>query len=222
MTVELGTVNADELGLASYADTAGTAHTGSVNHDGIEADICGDFIFLGEQAAELHHDGRTDGKYLVHLLALNHFLDTYSNNTLLAVRTVVGHDDNLVRALANLVLEDDKVFATTGQNADYAIACSLQSLDDGEHGSNTNTTTCTNYSTEVGNVSGLAKGTYNVCDVITFLQSAELRSTGTNGLYHKGDGSLLRVTTCNGKGYTLAFLAYANNYEMASLTRFCN
>ena len=36
MTVKLRTVYAYELGLAAYAYTAGTAHTGTVNHDGVE------------------------------------------------------------------------------------------------------------------------------------------------------------------------------------------
>ena len=96
MTVELGAVNTDELCLTTYADTAGTTHSGTVHHNGVEADICGNLIFLGEQAAEFHHDGRTDGKYLVHLLALDYLFDTNSYNALLAIRTVIGHDDNLV------------------------------------------------------------------------------------------------------------------------------
>ena len=35
-TIKLRTVDADKLGLATDSQTAGTAHTGTIHHDGIE------------------------------------------------------------------------------------------------------------------------------------------------------------------------------------------
>ena len=96
MTVELRAVHADKLGLAANTYTTSTTHTCAIHHDGIEADISRDLIFLSQQAAELHHDGRTDGKALIDLLALDDFFHTDSHHALLAVRTVVGHNDDLI------------------------------------------------------------------------------------------------------------------------------
>ena len=96
MTIKLGTVNTYKASLASYCDTASTTHTCAVHHDSVQRYVCGDFVLLGQQAAELHHDSRTDGKALVHLLALNNFLHTNGYHTLFAIRAIVGHDDNLV------------------------------------------------------------------------------------------------------------------------------
>ena len=43
------------------------------------------------------------------MLLLNELLDTNRHDTFLTVRSVVGHDDHLIRRLAHLVLEDDKI-----------------------------------------------------------------------------------------------------------------
>ena len=96
MTVELWAIHADELRLAANTYTTSTTHTCAVNHDGIEADISRDLIFLSQQAAELHHDGRADGKALIDLLALDDFFHADGHHALLAVRTVVGHDDDFI------------------------------------------------------------------------------------------------------------------------------
>ena len=46
-TVKLRTIYADKLGLAADGKTAGTAHTGTIYHDGIERYISREIIFLG-------------------------------------------------------------------------------------------------------------------------------------------------------------------------------
>ena len=49
-SVELRTVDADELGLSTNCKTTSTAHTSTVNHDSIETDICRDSVFLCHKA----------------------------------------------------------------------------------------------------------------------------------------------------------------------------
>ena len=77
MTIKLGAINANELGLTTYGDTASTTHTCTVYHDGVERYVGGDLIFLGEEAYELHHDGRANSEAFVYLLALDNALDTF-------------------------------------------------------------------------------------------------------------------------------------------------
>ena len=95
-TVKLRTVDADKLGLSADSQTAGTAHTGTVHHDSIERYISREIVFLGQETAELHHDRRTDGEYLVDMLLIDELFDTHGNNTFLAVAAVVGHDDEFI------------------------------------------------------------------------------------------------------------------------------
>ena len=45
--IKLRTVDADKLGLAADGETAGSAHTGTIHHDGVERYICREIVFLG-------------------------------------------------------------------------------------------------------------------------------------------------------------------------------
>ena len=85
VTVEFRTVYANELGLSTYSDTTSTTHTGTVHHDCIQRYIGWDFVFLSQQATELHHDSRTDSETFVYLFALDDTFDTFSNQTLSTV-----------------------------------------------------------------------------------------------------------------------------------------
>ncbi len=46
-TIKLRTIDADKLGLAADGKTAGTAHTGTIYHDGIKRYISRKIVFLG-------------------------------------------------------------------------------------------------------------------------------------------------------------------------------
>ena len=70
-------------------------------------------MFLGSEVRELHHDGRTNGEDLVDMFLLDKLLDTNSYHTLLAIRAVISHDDDLVRRFTNLIFKDNQVFRTT-------------------------------------------------------------------------------------------------------------
>ena len=214
MAVELGTIDADEAGLATDGDAAGTAHASAIDHDGVERNIRGDAIFLGQQTAEFHHDSRTDGKDLVHTLALDHLLNAYGDYTLLAIRPVVSHDDDFVRVLTYLVLEDDKILAASCQHADNTIAGSLQSLDDGQHRSHAHTTAGTDDGAEVLDVSSLAQGTYDIREFVAHVEVAQLGAGVTHLLHHEGDGACLHIGIGNGERHTFALLTDADDDEM--------
>ena len=114
-SVELWSIDADELCLASDGESACTAHTCTVNHDGVERYLARDVVLLSCKVRELHHDWRANGEYLIHVwLLFDKLLDTNGYYTFLAVATVVGHDDHLVTTLAYLVFKDDKVFRASG------------------------------------------------------------------------------------------------------------
>ena len=83
--IKLRTVNADELRLATNGQTASTAHTRTIYHDGVQADFARNIMLLSGEVRELHHNGRTNGKNLVDMFLLNEFLDTNGNDTFLAI-----------------------------------------------------------------------------------------------------------------------------------------
>ena len=104
------------------------------------------------------------------MLLLNELLDTNRHDTFLTVRSVVGHDDHLIRRLAHLVLEDDKILRTTSHHAEDTVTCSLQSLDDRQHGRNTQTATSTDNSAVVLDLRRIAKWAYYVSYVVADLK----------------------------------------------------
>ena len=83
MGIELRAIDADELGLTAYRDTARAAHTGTIDHDCIEAGFGRNVILGGCEGDELHHDSRTDRDTLIDLLAVNDLLHTYGDDSLL-------------------------------------------------------------------------------------------------------------------------------------------
>ena len=83
MGIELRSIDADELGLTAYRDTARAAHTGTIDHDCIEAGFGRNVILGGREGDELHHDSGTDRDTFIDLLTVNDLLYTYGDNTLL-------------------------------------------------------------------------------------------------------------------------------------------
>ena len=218
VAVELGAIDADEARLAADGDAAGTTHSRSIHHDGVQGHVGADIIFLGQQAAELHHDGRTDGKHLIHLLALDHLLDTHGHDTLLTIRTIVGHDDNLIRVLAHLVLQDNQILRAACEHADDAVAGSLQRLDDRQHRGHSYPTPGTDHGAEILDMSSLAQRAYDVRQFIAHIQVAELRGAHAHLLHDEGDGASLRVSISNGQRHALTLLAHADDDEVTGTT----
>ena len=70
--IEVGAVDASELGHAAHLDAAAAAHTGAVNHDGVERRGDGGVVLLGGEGRELHHRNGADAEDLAHGLVLQH------------------------------------------------------------------------------------------------------------------------------------------------------
>ena len=168
--IELRTVDADELRLATNGQTAGTAHTRTIDHDGVQRHFAGDVMLLGGEVRELHHDRRTDGKNLVYVFLFDELLDTDSHHALLAIRAIVGHDDDLVRRLAYLIFQYNKILGTASHDAEHTVALGFQGLDDGQHGSYAQSATCTNHGSVVLDASRVTQRTNNISYKITLTE----------------------------------------------------
>ena len=173
-SIKLRTIDTYELCFATNGESASTTHTSAVDHDGIERDVGRNVVFLCEQATELHHDRRANGKHLVNVFLLDELFDADSDNPLFASRTIVGHDDNLVGIFANLVFQDYQVFVATCQYGEHSVASSLESIDDREHWCYTNATSGADDGAELFYVSRVTKWTNNIGDEVALVEIAEL------------------------------------------------
>ena len=172
-TIELRTIDADELRLAANRESAGTAHTRTIHHDRIQRYFAGDIVLLSREVREFHHDGRADGEHLIDVLLLEKLLHSDSYHALLAVRAIIGHDDHLVRAFANLVLKDNQILRATSHHREHTVASGLQRLDNRQHRSHAQTTTGTDDGAVFLNLRGIAQRAYHVSHIVTLIECTE-------------------------------------------------
>ena len=91
MSVEFRTIHAAEHRLASHGDPAGPAHSGGINHNGIQADHGLHPLPLRQFAQELHHRHRSDPHHQFHLILLiEDLLEDIRHETMMAVTSVIG------------------------------------------------------------------------------------------------------------------------------------
>ena len=179
-------------------------------------------MLLGREVRELHHDRRTDGEDLIDMLLFDKLLDTYRHHTFLTIRSVVGHDDHLIRTLAHLVFQDNQILRTTGHHTQDTVACCFQGLDDGQHRGYTKSTTCTDHSTVFFDLRGVTQWTHHIGHVVTDIQLTEFHRRETHLLYHQCNRTFLNVCTGNGQWHTLTFLADTYNHEVTGFTTLRN
>ena len=219
VAVKFRTIDADELRLSAHRDAARTAHARTIDHDGVQAHVGWYIIFLRQQTAELHHDGRTDGEALVHVFALNHLLHAHGHYTLLAITAVVGHDYDFVRIFTHLFFQDDQFLRTSGQHRDHAVARLLERLDDGQHRSNAHAATSAEHCAVAFDVGSLAERTHHVGDVVACVQPAQFGRRVADRLHHQRNRSLHRVAVCNRERDAFALLAHTHDDEVAGTAR---
>ena len=221
-SIKLRTVDADELGLASDGQAAGATHTRSVHHDGVEGNVGREIVFLGQEAAELHHDRRTDGKDLVDVLLVDEFLDTNGYHAFLAVATVIGHDDEFVAGTANFLFHDDQFLVSSGDDREHSVASCFQGTDDREHRGYADTTTSTDDRTEILDVGRISERTYHVVNLLALIECAEFGRGEPYLLNHQGDSSLFDVGIGNGERHTLTVGIHTDDDEVTCLAALGN
>ena len=217
MAVKFRSVYTNEFGLSTDGNTTSTAHTCTIHHDCIQRNISRYFIFLSQQTNKFHHDSGADSKTFVYFLPFNDFFHAFGYQSFASIRTVIGHNDDLVCAFAHLFFKDNQLFATSGKYGNNAITGSFQSLYDREHGSHAYTTTCTNHCSEVFNMSSLSQRTYYIGDVIALIQFAKAGRGEAYFLYYQSDSAAYGVSRCNSQWHTFAFFAYTYNDEVSCL-----
>ena len=162
MRIELRSINADELCLTAYGYTARAAHTGSIDHDCIQAGFCRDIVFCCCKRHELHHDSRADGDTFINGLAIDHFFDTYGHDALFAHRAIVSHDDKFIGPLREFLFQNDEVFVTCGEDSNDFVSGFFQGLSDRQHRCSTYATASAYYGSVVLNTCCATERSYDV------------------------------------------------------------
>ena len=107
------------------------------------------------------------------MLLIDELFDADSNNTFLAVTSVIGHDNQFITGSANFIFHDYQFLVATCNNREYAIACSFEGTHDREHRSDTYTTASTYHCTIVLDMGWVAERTYYVVNLIAFVEITE-------------------------------------------------
>ena len=218
VTVEFGTVNTCKLGFATNGQTAATAHAGAVDHDGVHGSQSLDAVALGQLANKLHHGQGAQGDDLVVLLAgVDQPLQTGGNQTLTCVRTVVGHNKQLVGQSADFLFQNNQILVTEADNSVNGNAHLVQFTDNGEADSAAGTA-CNNANALcAGQIGGVTQRANNVCDVFAGLLVAHQLSGSTSNLEYKANGTLFDIPVFDGQGEAFAIFGNTQNAKLACL-----
>ena len=204
-TVKVGAIDAGELGLAANGQTAAAAHAGAIDHDGVHGNNGLHAEGLGGSNDKLHHDQRTDGDdFIVVLAVLDQFLQRSSNNALLAMGAIVGHQEHLVGHSTELVLQDHQILVAEANDGVDLAAHFMQLLGDGESNGAAHAAAHNCHLLQAGGMRGDAQGANKVMNVVTLIQVVQLDGGTANDLEDDGDGALLAIVIGDGQGDPLA------------------
>ena len=178
---------------------------------------------LGGLDDEFHHDQRSDGDDFIKVGAIDDLLlQRGGNNTLIAVGTVVGHNDKLIAAGAELILQDDQVLIAETDNAGNLGALGMQCLGDGQCDSTADAAADNADILQALNLGGFAQGADEVVDSLALFQRVQLHGAGTHHLEDDGNRTGLAVETGDGQGNALGIFLRADNDELTGLCLLCD
>ena len=173
---------------------------------------------LGSLGNELHHGHGADGENLVKLLAgLQQLLQGLGDQTMTAIGTVVGHENEAVGNFFELVLKNDDVLAAETDNDGDLGAGFLKAPGRGQSNGTAHAAANDTDLLLTLNRGRLAQRANKVPDVVTLVQLTQGLGGEANLLEDDGDGAGLLVGTGDSQGNTLAHLINAENDELACL-----
>ena len=170
---------------------------------------------------KLHHNQRSDGDNLVKVGTIhNLLLQRGGDNALLAVGAVIGHDDELIAAGAELVLENDQILVAEADNAGDLGTLLMQCLGHGQRNGTADAAADHTDVLQALNLGGLAQRADEVMHGLALLEGVQLHGTGTHNLEDDGHSARITVIARDGQGDSLGVLLGADNDKLAGLRLF--
>ena len=216
--VELGAVDAGELGSLGGEHAAAAAHAGAVDHHRVEADHRLDPVRPGRLGDRLHHPGRPDRQHEVDLPArLDQGLELVGHEPLEAVGAVVGRDQQLVADRADLLLEDHQLLVPRSDDRDHVVAGLLHGPGRRVGDRRADAAADHHHRAVELDVRGLAQRPDQVEDRIAGVQHVEQLGRLADALDDDRDRPLLRVGIGDGQRDALAVGVQPEDDELAGL-----
>ena len=217
VSVEIGPIHAGEFHPAAHGNAAAAAHSGAVDHDGIEADHGLDAGRPGDLGAGLHHYRGTDGEDLVDVgMAAQRLGEAVGHEALEAGGAVVGAEDQLIAILAEFLLPEDKRLRAKADDADDVAAVLLEGAQLREDRGDAQAAADADDLSPEANVRGATHGA-GEAEERGALEARRLHFPGglSDGLDHEGDGPLLAVKIGDGERDSLAAFMGEDDDELA-------
>jgi len=218
--VKFRAVDADELRLAAYGGAAAAAHTGTVDHDRIEADDGIDPRRTGHVADGFHHDNRADAhdkSNLVGAALFDYLFQDIGDKTVMSVSAVIGGDIKGGARLLHFFFEDEHSLGAGADYGDDLVACLEKSLAMGRTGATPTAAAYADNGAELFNMTGLPSGRRHRevrCPARTSRASEWMCPLPEDD----GDGALLAVIIRDCQGDTLSHVVAAYNDKLLGLT----
>ena len=117
MSVKLWSVYACEFHFVSNDQTAGTAHSCTINHDRVHADNCRDLQFLCKETDKFHHDHWTDcNTYIIFVSIIYKFFDHCCNHSGMSVGPIICTWVIVTRYSFHSIFKDQHIFCLCSDN----------------------------------------------------------------------------------------------------------
>ena len=218
--VELGTVDAGELGLAADRHAAAAAHAGAVDHEGVQGDGRGDPIGTREIGHGLHHGHRADSVDRLRPRAVRgveQALERRRDEAGLAEGAVFGGQQQLAGDGAELVAQHDIRGAAPADDGDELVAGAGQRLGERvEHGG-AGAAAHTDDLAHLGDVRGPAERSGDVLQGLAGGHGHDVLRAAPYGLDDQGDGAGRRIVVGDREGDALAVGSGAHDDELSGL-----
>lgn len=204
MAIEFGAVDADELGLAADGDAATAAHTGAIDHDGIEGDDGFDVVGLGGIGAELHHEWGSDGDDEVWGWCLfTAFAEGLGDEGFSAEGAVVGAEDEGMGDGAHFGFKDEELSGTGAEDDGEGVTGGFQGLGDGVQGGGADAAADADDGAVIFDLGRAAEWADEVGDRLADVECGELAGGGADDLEDEGDPAFGGVGVGDGEGDAL-------------------
>ena len=231
MTVKFRTVYAGKFHFISYHNTTGSAHAGTVHHDRVHADNSRNVQFLCCQAAEFHHDHRTN-RYAV-IIYFSFFcyqvFDHFCYHSASSVRTVIGCNIEIACHFGKFLFQDNQIFCLCTDNNIRINAVLMQPFHLWIYWCSTYTTSYKKdlflfyfFERLCAQVRRLSQRTYEITESISCLQCGKFLCGRSDRLEYNSNCTGFSVIVTNSQRNTLADFIHFYDDKLSRQTMLCN
>ena len=221
VAVEIRAVHAGELHVAAHRDAAGTAHSGAIHHDRIEADDGRNAGGPGDFAARLHHRDGPDGDHFTDVLFGGQDVgQRVGDEAVAAVAAIIGGDNEFVATFAELIFPEHQVAIAEADDGDGPVPRFFVRTQLGIDGSDAESAAHQHHGAfQLADVARQTQRADEIEDHIALAQGQHLIRGFADGLYHDGDCSVRHIEIRDGQRDPFPMLVNASHDKVSGACR---